>query len=188
QETCLATADVPDVIHQLLDETTDVFIATAKGQAELVPLFHGGHCSYFGIWAPGTVVRTQCDMSALLSPKTYAELVVPFEEKVCRPFDYSVIHLHSGFLHTVDALLEAELPTCIEIALDTGSTPVTVRDLVPVCRKILARKPLIFEGHMGAEELEYVLDNLPAAGLYVNAMLDEEEMAKLRPALRRLVS
>ncbi|MHB1134491.1 MAG: uroporphyrinogen decarboxylase/cobalamine-independent methonine synthase family protein [Chloroflexota bacterium] len=182
QETCLALLDYPDETHAILEATTDAFIAVAKANQALIPPFHGGYCSYFGIWAPGTVVRTQCDMSALLSAKMYKERVVPFEEKVSRPFQYSVIHLHSGFLHTVDALLEVELPGAIEFALDTGSTPVSTRDLVAVARKVLARKPLIIEGNMTAADCEYLVANLPARGLALSPMIDAAELAAWKPS------
>ena len=169
---CLAIYDDPEALRQLLSITTDVFVAVAKAQQALVPSFHGGYASYYGIWAPGTVVRTQCDMSSIMSARTYAELVIPFEDRICRQFDHSIIHLHSGYLHTVDELLDAELPQVLQIALDTGSTPVTTRDLVPVCRKILERKPLIIEGHMSRADFEYLLECLPPHGLYIIAMLD----------------
>ena len=170
---CLAVYDDLEALRRLLSVTTEVFIAVAKAQQAVVPPFRGGYASYYGVWAPGTVVRTQCDMSSVLSPKTYAELVIPFEDRICREFDHSIIHLHSGYLHTVDALLDAELPQVLQIALDTGSTPVTTRDLVPICRKILQRKPLIIEGHMTRDDFEYLLESLPARGLYIIAMLEE---------------
>jgi hypothetical protein len=182
QETCLALLDYPDETRAILEAVTDAFIGVAKANQALIPPLAGGYCSYFGIWAPGSVVRTQCDMSALLSAKMYKERVVPFEEKVCRPFDYSVIHLHSGFLHTVDALLEVDLPGAIEFALDTGSTPVMVRDLVPIGRKILERKPLIIEGHMTAEECEYLVANLPARGLALGPMVPAADLARWKPS------
>ncbi len=177
QETCLALADYADEMRAIFEATTDAFIAVAEANQALIPRFHGGYCSYFGIWAPGTVVRTQCDMSALLSPQLYAKAVLPFEEKVCRPFDYSVIHLHSGFLHTVDALLEAELPTAIEIYLDTGSTPVQTRDLIPICRKILERKPLILEGPMTEADFACVVESLPPRGLALGPLIGVDDLA-----------
>ncbi|MCL5109298.1 MAG: hypothetical protein M1401_10610 [Chloroflexi bacterium] len=177
---CLAALDDPEGTRQLLEEVTPLFIKIGQAQTELIPPYHGGYCSQFGVWAPGTVVRTQCDMSSVTSAKTYADLFLPYDERICRAFDYSVIHLHSGFLHTVDAILEHEYPMAIEIALDTGSTPVTTRDVVPVAQKILARKPLLLEGPMSAVDLAYVLANLPAAGLYVCAYVPEEELAAAR--------
>jgi hypothetical protein len=187
-ETCVALMDHEDKIREILDGTTDIFIQVAQANLELMPRFEGGYGSYFGIWAPGTVVRTQCDMSALMSPKGYKELVVPFEEKVCRPFEYSLIHLHSGFLHTVPALLEVELPTAIEIALDTGSTPVSTREVIDVCRTILERKPVLLEGEMTAADLEYAYDTLPPHGLYLGPSLSDAEIARLRPELREFVA
>lgn len=180
---CLSIHDAPEAMRSLLDVATDAFIEVTRRQLEIIPRFHGGYCSQFGIWAPGTVVRTQCDISALLSPRTYAELVVPFEEKACRPFEYSIIHLHSGYLHTVDALLAVEHPQAIQISLDTGSTRVTVADVVAIAQRILPRKPLLIEGLMTAEELDYVLATLPPEGLYIGAELDRVELERARHTL-----
>ncbi|MHB1007304.1 MAG: hypothetical protein ACYC3S_16930 [Chloroflexota bacterium] len=187
-ETCVAIMDHADKVAEILDGTTDVFIDVHRANLALTPTFHDGYGCYFGIWAPDTVVRTQCDMSALLSPRVYKELVLPFEAKVCRPFAYSLIHLHSGFLHTVDALLETEYPTAIEIALDTGSTPVSAREVIEICRKILKRKPVLLEGEMTAADVEYAYDTLPAEGLYLGPSLSDAEIARLRPALREFVA
>ena len=180
---CYGVMDDPSGIRDLLEEVTPLFVQIGKAQTALIPPYHGGYCSQFGVWAPGTVVRTQCDMSSVTSAQIYAEQFLPYDERLCREFDYSVIHLHSGYLHTVDAILERELPMAIEIALDTGSTPVSTRDVAPIARQILERKPLLLEGPMSAADLGYVLANLPAAGLYVCAYVPEEELA----AARRLV-
>ncbi|MDA8218459.1 MAG: hypothetical protein M0Z94_12670 [Dehalococcoidales bacterium] len=182
---CLALYDTPDKAREMMAAAADVFVAVAKGQTALIPPFHGGYCSQFGIWGPGTVVRTQCDMSSIISAEMYRDLVLPYDVQICRQFDYSVIHLHSGFLHTVDALLEPEVPMAIEVALDTGSTPVTVRDLVPTFRKILARKPLLVEGRLTADEFALLMESLPPRGLFIAAQIEEEEWPKMRPWLER---
>ncbi|MCL5111086.1 MAG: hypothetical protein M1401_19895 [Chloroflexi bacterium] len=177
---CLALYDAPEDLRDLLGAVSDVFVATVKAQHAATPRFHEGYLSPFGIWAPGSCVNTQADQSSIISARTYEQVILPFEDKVCRPFDYSAIHLHSGFLHTVPPLLAAELPRAIEIALDTGSTPVTTRDLVPVCRQILARKPLLIHGNMSAADLDYLIAELPPTGLHICAWLDPEDLAQWR--------
>ncbi len=42
-------------------------------------------------------------------------------------------------------------------------TPVTTRDVMPIARRILARKPLLMEGQVAVTDLAYLLENLPAA-------------------------
>ncbi|MHB1132181.1 MAG: uroporphyrinogen decarboxylase/cobalamine-independent methonine synthase family protein [Chloroflexota bacterium] len=175
-EMCLAVMDDVEGTRALLEEVTPAFIAIAKAQTAAIPPFHGGHCTQFGVWAPGTVVRTQCDMSSVTSARLYADLFLPYDERICSAFDYSVIHLHSGFLHTVDEILKRERPAAIQISLDTGSTPVTARDVLPIAQKIMTRKPLLMEGQIAVDDLAYLLENLPAAGLHIAANIVEAEM------------
>ena len=80
-----------------------------------------GYVNPFGIWAPGTVVRTQCDATAFLSAGHYAEWYLPYDERICEAVDYSIIHLHSCSLHTVDVLLEVERPHAIQVTLGVGA-------------------------------------------------------------------
>ena len=181
EQMCLAIYDSAQAFRALLDAISRVFIAVAEAQLAIIPQLDGGYVSPFGIWAPGKVVCTQADISAILSPRTYAETVLPFEDQVCRPFAYSTIHLHSGFLHVVEPLLDAELPRAIEVALDTGSTPITTHDLVPLFRRILERKPLLIHGHMTASELDELVASLPPHGLHICAWLDAGDLASWRP-------
>ena len=76
EPTCWAMVDEPERFKQLLEVCTDVFITVAKAWADAAPPFYGGYCEY-GIWAPGTAVRTQCDNAALLSPQIYRDFLLP---------------------------------------------------------------------------------------------------------------
>jgi hypothetical protein len=105
----------------------------------------------------------------------YEELFFPYDVEICKQFDYSVVHLHSGYLHTIDVFLKDKYPSAVQVSLDTGSTPHTVRDLLPVFARVLEEKPLFIQGRMTAGELDLLLEELPARGLYVStATLDDE--------------
>jgi hypothetical protein len=105
----------------------------------------------------------------------YEEVFFPYDVQICRQFDYSVVHLHSGYLHTVDVFLKDKYPTAVQVSLDTGSTPFTVHDLIPIFARILEVKPLFITGHMTTGELDELLERLPPRGLMVStATLDDE--------------
>ncbi len=174
-EMCYAIADQPAELRALNELCTETFITVAKAQEALIPKLEGGHCTPFGVWAPGTVVRTRCDVTSSVSAKMYEEVFFPYDVQICRQFDYSVVHLHSGYLHTVDVFLKDKYPTAVQVSLDTGSTPFTVHDLIPIFARILEVKPLFITGHMTTGELDELLERLPPRGLMVStATLDDE--------------
>ncbi len=171
---CACIYDHPKELRRLTERCAEVFVKVAKAQEALIPELHGGRVTSFGIWAPGSVVMTQADASASMSAEMYGEFFLPYEVEICKQFDFSTVHLHSGFLHTVDVFLKPEYPTAIQVALDTGSTPVTVHSLLPTFQKVLDRKPLLVMGIMSSRELEELREKLPANGLYISALIRDD--------------
>jgi hypothetical protein len=68
----------------------------------------------------------------------------------------------------MDVFLKERYPTAVQVSLDTGSTPYTVHDLIPVFARVLESKPLFVQGDMKREELDELLSELPSSGLYVS--------------------
>jgi hypothetical protein len=161
--------DHRDSLRRFLDETTATFIEVLHAQLARIAPVEGGYMSPFGIWAPGTVVRTQCDATAFLSAAHYREWFLPYDEQICKTVDYSFIHLHSVSLHTVDALLSVERPHAIQVTLETSPPGPTLEEMAPIFRKILGIKPLLLEGYLSEEELRWLWDVLPNDGLAINA-------------------
>jgi len=164
---CLSMYDHPQEMRRFLDTVTEAFIEILRGQLERIPPIEGGYVNPFGVWAPGTVVRTQCDASAFLSPEQYARWFLPYDVAISQAVDYAVIHLHSGSLHTVDRLLAVERPQAIQVSLDPEPSGPPAEDLIPVFRKVLDSKPLIVDGEMGREQLRTLRKELPSDGLYL---------------------
>lgn len=172
--TCFSMYDHPAELRSFLEEVTQAFIDILKAQRERTPMVQGGYVNPFGIWAPGTVVRTQCDASAFLSPKQYADWFLPYDVRICEAVDYSCIHLHSGSLHTVDALLAVERPHAIQVSIDPEPSGPPPLELVPVLRKILEKKPLILTGPIKRHELDELLRQVPRDGLALWASIEQE--------------
>ncbi len=166
---CLSMYDNPQALHRFLEEVTDTFIEILEAQLERIPSIQGGYVNSFGTWSTGTVVRTQCDASVLLSPAQYADWFLPYDERICRAADYNIIHLHSCSLHTVDPLLRVERPRAIQITLETGPTVPTLEEMVPTFHKILAQKPLLVDGPLSAQDVAYLRRELPCDGVYIRA-------------------
>jgi hypothetical protein len=162
-----------DSLRRFLDEATATFIEILHAQIERIPSLRGGYMSPFGIWAPGRVVRTQCDATAFLSAAHYAEWFLPYDERICESVEYSIIHLHSVSLHTVDALLAVERPHAIQVTLETSPPGPTLQQMLPTFRKILGVKPLLLEGKLSPQEVRWLQDELPADGLAITARRSE---------------
>jgi hypothetical protein len=156
-------------LRRFLEEVTEAFIEMLKQQAVRIPTVEGGHVNPFGIWAPGTVVRTQCDATSFLSAKHYAEWYLPYDERICEAVDYSIIHLHSCSLHTVDVLLEVERPHAIQVTLESEPSGPSLEAVLPIYRKILGVKPLILDGPLTSEEVNWLQEELPLDGLCIIA-------------------
>jgi hypothetical protein len=174
-EMCMAIYDDLDNLRDLAEYTAKVFVETARAQQSQVPPLEGGYTNAFGIWAPGTSVRTQCDVASSVSAQTYRDIFFPWDKYICEQFDYSVIHLHSGYLHHVEVVLEDPYPTAVQVSLDTGSTPNQVHDLIPVFKRVLEEKPLIIQGDMTRDEMNELLDELPHKGLCISPWAFEME-------------
>lgn len=159
--------DHPDSLRRFLDEVTATFIEILRAQLARIPPVEGGYVTPFGIWAPGTVVRTQCDATAFLSGTQYAEWFLPCDVRISEAVDYSIIHLHSVSLHTVDALLSVERPHAIQVTLEDPGP--SLEEMAPTFHKILQSKPLLLEGPLSEEEVAWLREQLPSGGLAIRA-------------------
>lgn len=167
----LSIYDHPGSLWRFLDEVTETFVQILRAQLERIPPVEGGYVTPFGIWAPGTVVRTQCDASVFLSSAHYAEWFLPYDVRISEAVDYSIIHLHSCSLHTVDALLSVERPHAIQVTLEDPGP--SLEEMAPIFVKILKAKPLLLEGPLSEEEVGWLCDRLPAGGLAITAFDSE---------------
>ncbi|NLF00648.1 MAG: hypothetical protein GX601_06680 [Anaerolineales bacterium] len=166
---CFSMVDHPSELRGFVEDATSVFIHALCEQLARIPRIQGGMVNPFGIWAPGTVVRTQCDATAFLSARHYAEWYLPHDVRICEAADFSIIHLHSCSLHVVDVLLGVERPHAIQVTLETGPNVPTLAELAPVFRRILETKPLIVDGPLSDAEVAVLQKALPADGLCILA-------------------
>ena len=171
--TCLAFYDSPKEMDHLLQISADTFIEVARARLSLAPRFHGGYLSGYGIWTPGTVVRTQADNATMLSPQIYRDRVLPHDRRIMDHFDYPLIHLHSSAIHIADELLEVAHLRAIQVSLDLPDD-LSKKSLLPALERINRRKPLILTGPVTQEELDKLLERLSPRGLCLSVQLRED--------------
>lgn len=171
---CTGIYEHPTEIHKLMTICSDLFADMSKAQLDRTPAFQGGYCNYFGIWASGKSMRTQDDASALVSPAHYKEFMLPYQERIVSNFEYSTIHLHSGSLHTVDAVLDSNI-TAVQVSLDPQPYGPTVPELMQTFIKMQRKKPILIEGPMLKSEFDELIRTLSPNGLYIWADMESEE-------------
>ncbi|HJP31332.1 MAG TPA: hypothetical protein QGF95_12335 [Candidatus Latescibacteria bacterium] len=175
EEACMAVKTAPEASDRILDGCVELFNEMATARLTGTPEFEGGYLSSFGIWAPGTVVRTQVDNVSMLSPETYRERILPFDRKVFAAFDVTLIHLHSCCLHIIDDLVLEEDLDCIQVSIDYPGGPLAA-DVMPQLQRVLEHKPLIVTGPVYQAELDELKELKPAGGLclQVQVVPDDE--------------
>lgn len=167
---CLSLYDHPQALRRFLDEVTETFIEILEAQRKRIPQVDGGYVNSFGVWAPGSVVRTQCDASAILSPRQYQEWFLPYDEQISNAVGYATIHLHSCSLHVVEPLMAVSKPQVIQVTIETDGPHVpTLEEATPIFRRILEAKCLIADGPLTEDQVSYLQDELPQDGLYIRA-------------------
>ena len=153
EELCLALLEEPEAADAFLTRCAAIFTEIARRQLSRTPRFAGGYVSEYGIWAPGTVVRTQVDNATMLSPAVYRERVLASDRAVIEAFDFPLIHLHSGCLHVAGILSEIPALKAIQVSIDFPGGPLATAAL-PLLEKIVERKSLIVTGPVTGTELD----------------------------------
>jgi hypothetical protein len=155
--------DAPERVLELGERCAALSIAIAEAQIALTPRYLDGYAGtirYF--WAPGEMVETAEDASFLTSPEIHRRFIVPLHRRLGARFPYTIVHLHSAQLNTVDTLVTVPEIAAIQVTPDFGED---LRPRIPVLRRILDAKPLIIHGVMTPAVLEALRSELPARGL-----------------------
>ncbi|MBN1400507.1 MAG: hypothetical protein JXA74_06700 [Anaerolineae bacterium] len=177
----LSFYDAPDTVRTILARTAEAFIKVARAQYALIPKLatSDGVAGWvpwaYGLWAPGSVIRFQSDSSSQLSPRMYADYVLPADRTIMQAFDYSIIDLHSaGTLHIHPVLLQVEELDAISVTLDRYENAPSAAELLPTFAAILEHKSLSIFGEVTQAEFDTLLRELPPTGLAINVSIADQ--------------
>jgi hypothetical protein len=178
---CFGFAESPQLVREALGIMTDVWIEVVGEQLALLPPFAGGmaNCEQYGLWVPGTNAVTQCDLAVAISPRTYAQYLVPCDERICANLAYPIIHLHSAGLHVLEQVLSVNGFAAIQVVVDPGPKDPTVRELLPAFQRVQAAgMPLIIHCNTIAQaDLNALLAALSPCGLCIRTGIAEPPAA-----------
>jgi hypothetical protein len=149
-----------------------------------LPLWHGGYYDgMYQLWAPGPIIRMQEDASALYSPTLYRKFLQPLDRYLAGRYANAFIHLHSTSMFILDAFLEIEELSCLEINNDATGPPLA--EMVPYFRMVQrAKRSLVIRGSLPPDDARLLMDALEPRGLYLLVVVkDHREADALRPIL-----
>jgi|WetSurMetagenome_2_1015567.scaffolds.fasta_scaffold03243_4 DNA-binding FadR family transcriptional regulator len=170
QEMVLALMESdPQVMHRLIERVTRAFLAVIEAQRHLTPPFYGGSTlGFYHIWAPGTAIWFQDDLSAILSPKLYRQFFLDSACLILAGHDHTAVHLHPNSFFILDELLTLKNLKVVQVNKDISGPG--VKEMLPVLAKIMQTRGLILWGDLTVEDLELVKRNLPCRGLALHVV------------------
>ena len=106
----------PEWVKAKIREINQVWFEAYDRLYDIAKLEDGSSAFWaFYIWGPGKTAKVQCDLSAMISPEMFRDLVVPALTEQCEWLDHSMFHLDgSQCMGHLDALLEIKALDAIE--------------------------------------------------------------------------
>lgn len=174
---CLDVVSERDKLGALLDACAETYLEVTRALFERCTQWGGGYFEQIRhLWAPGYCCQTQADVSSLLSPDHYRELLLPRDARVLGTYEYCFIHLHSSSRHILDDVLSIKSLAAVQLSADVGG-PGPLELLVDF-EKVLARTRLIIQvdgKESSSDEIIQLCRRLPPDGLYILVRADSLE-------------
>lgn len=117
----------------------------------------------------------QNDVSTLVSPRIYEELIMPIDRKIAENFPATEFHMHASEHHQIPNLLKLQRLTTMEFTLEHTIGGAPLEAMLPVVKNILAEKPLIL-ACLDIETAQRCLLELPSKGLCLTIATNEHEI------------
>jgi hypothetical protein len=174
--------DTPEHVRPALQRCAAIWREMAQAQLELIPPSSEGYIaleSSLRAWAPQRLLWLQEDAMALLSPKLYAEFVLPLDRQLSSLFPAVAFHLHGNALWAIDELTHVPGIDVLELNLEAAF--VDVPGTFAGWKKIQEHKPLVM-WRLYDEDfpawLEKVRREFPARGLSIQVTARNLEEAR----------
>jgi hypothetical protein len=166
----------PDWVHEKTAEVDQALFDAVERIYGLIRLEDGSTVDQnFRLWAPGTTMHLQCDLSAMISPAMFETFAVPFLKRQSEWFDYTMFHLDGPeCLKHLDMLLDIEEIDAIEWTpgpkVPDGGSP----EWYDLYRKILDAGKAVQPIDVWAHEVVPLLDAIGGKGVYILGLFASE--------------
>jgi len=136
EELLMDLLERPEWVRECLEKITPLYFRYYDVLYDLIRDEVGG--SYFWVWAPGRLVKLQCDFSAMIGPDIFLEFMAPVLTEMTERTSYSFYHWDGpGALPHLDALLEIPRLGMIQWTPGAGEEPTDHPKWWPYYHRIL---------------------------------------------------
>ncbi|MBE0653346.1 MAG: hypothetical protein IH594_06085 [Bacteroidales bacterium] len=170
----------PEAVKHAVDTMSDAWVEVEKIFFRMSEKANegGGVLAWLNLWAPGSHDQIANDFSSMISSHDFEEFFFPELRKMGGYLDYATYHLDGPqcIRNHADILLTLNEIRCIQFTPGAGSPPTSDPDYIPIFQKIQkAGKNLYLL--VDPSEIQFILDNLSARGLFLNTWADSEDEA-----------
>ncbi|HBG28231.1 MAG: hypothetical protein A2Y10_12890 [Planctomycetes bacterium GWF2_41_51] len=164
-----ALTEKPQKIKEKIFEINQIYFEVYNRIYEMIKDEKGCACfGAFNLWAPGKVAKVQCDVSVLISPSMFKDIVIPALDEQCRWLDYSMYHIDgSAELRHLDNLLKIENLKAFEWTPEPTVPSGGSAQWFDLYKRILAAGKSLQLIHIKPQEVETIFENLGTNGLYL---------------------
>lgn len=170
----------PDWVRAKLQEVNQVWFEAYSRIYDIIKLADGSSAFWaFSLWGPGKTSKVQCDLSAMISPDMFGEIVVPALTEQVEWLDHSMYHLDgTQCICHLDHLLGIEALDAIEwtpqAGIETGGSP----RWWPLYRRILDAGKSLQAIEVKPEDVIPLLDAIGGKGVYIGTYFESERQAE----------
>jgi len=187
QELLIDLIEDPSGVHHLQEQVVPLFF---RYYDELYEMADGPRrgCGFisFNVWAHGRMAKVQCDIGALISPRQFEQLALPYFIRQCEGLEYVLWHLDGKeTVAHLDMILELPNLKAVQWVANADGPPGGSPAWYPLYRKILsAGKAVTMFAHPG--DVEPLIREFGPNGLLILTRVEtEQEAADLLRQARR---
>lgn len=176
---CLDLLEGPrERLERVRDELVELLCGFYEALTAIVARRMSGTSSWLGVWSPARTATLQCDFSCMISAPLFAEFFAPAIAEQTRRLDHVIYHLDGpGALQHLETLLSLPRLHAIQWVPGAGNESAAHPRWRPLLRRIISAGVRL---HMGVapEEIEPLLAEIPARGLFLQTGCGSEEEAR----------
>lgn len=157
--------DCPADAAELAAKLGRVWVEVTRRLARIVPPWHGGYLSMWGVWAPEFTIWPQNDASVSVSPGMYREVMAPADRMMTQAWKCATFHMHSAGLQLVDEIVSFLEGRALNVVFDPVGPSVT--QLLPLLGRLQSSGVPLHLLAFASEDARCIVDNLGPRGLAI---------------------
>ncbi len=172
-------AETPAVVKSALKRVSDILIEAVGAVWQIMgpgKLDLEGSLNYTGCWSHGRTMGLDCDISCMISPDTFREIVLPPLIETMYTVDHRIYHLDGpGAIKHLDTLLA--LPDLQAVQWVPGTGQEAIQQWIPLIQHVQkAGKGIAIS--VAVQEIDLLLEEVQPEGLFISTTCQREGEAR----------